>query len=187
MRDRGPLVGVGELSANSVGGGISVDGWATFSGQKIVSATDPPDDGGSGAGPAGGELTGASFTYRPEQEDLLVGADLASLPLPPVAGSPGVLYGFALQVGGASYEVRALRAAATAVPPAAPHFALYRCAPGCTQQALLSGSIGTTGTGVLVSVPLSALGAQEGAVLTGLRAFTALGEVTPGALMQLRR
>ncbi len=186
VRDRGGSLGVvGRPSVVEVPGGMSVSGRAMFSGATFAGATDPDDDGTGvvGAAAVGAELTGAALIYRPEQEDLLLRLDLSSLPSHPAgAGLPGVLYGADLRVGETRYEVRALRAAATADPPRAPYAALYRCAPDCTEHAPLTGSFGTTGEQVLVSVPLSALEAPEGTELTGLRAFTAVGEATPGAL-----
>ncbi len=195
VHDRGGSLGVvGTPSALKVSGGVGVSGRATFSGATLAGATDPDLDG-TGAGPLGAELTGAALIYRPAQEDLLLRLDLSSLAsdvvppglayygVPAGAGLPGILYGAELRVGETRYEVRALRAAATADWPGAKHVALYRCAPDCTEHAPLTGSFGTTGEHVLVSVPLSALGAVEGTELTGLRAFTAAGEATPGALL----
>ncbi len=198
VHERGGSLGVvGTPSVLKVPGGVGVSGLATFSGATLAEATDPDDDG-TGVGPleaadVGAELTGTALVYRPEQEDLLLRMDLSSLP-PAAGGLPGILYGLELGSGGTSYEVRALRAAATSlrspVFPSSdrwpqllePHVALYRCDLVCTEHAPLTGSFGTTGDQVLVSVPLSALGAAEGTGLTGLRAFTAVGEATPGAL-----
>jgi Tol biopolymer transport system component len=192
VHDRGDSLGVmGTPSVLKVAGGVGVSGRASFSGATLAEATDPDEDG-TGVGPlepadAGAELTGAALIYRPEQEDLLLRLDLSSLPSDPAgAGLPGILYGADLRVGETRYEVRALRAGGTAVPPAAPYAALYRCDDlACTEHAALTGSFGTTGEQVLVSMPLSALGVAEGTELTGLRAFTAAGEATPGALLAL--
>ncbi len=203
VRDRGPVTGIGGLSAGAEGDRITVSGWATFSGRVVGSASDPADDGAPAAGPAGAELTNASLIYRPELEDLLVRLEVTSLPAVSVgrclqvsaascpgansgAGAPAVLYGMDLRAGETRYEVRALRAAATPeAPSATPYFAVYRCAPDCTEHAPLTGSLGTTGEEVLISVPLSALGATEGTALTSLRAFTAAGAATPGSLLPL--
>ena len=165
---------------------MAVSGRAAFSGTSVAEATDPPDDGTGPAAVAalGAELTGAALVYRPEQEDLLLRLDLASLP-PGAGGLPGILYGADLLVSDTRYEVRAVRAAATANPPRSLYAALYRCDPDCAEQAILTGSFGTTGLRVLVALPLEAIGAAEGTALTGLRAFTALGEASPGALHQL--
>lgn len=100
----------------------------------------------------------------------------------PQAGSPGVLYGLKLTAGDTRFELRALRAAATSVPPAAPYAALYRCGPDCAEETVLSGALGSTGVEVTASIPLSALGASEGTALSDLRAFTALGEAAMGAM-----
>jgi Tol biopolymer transport system component len=199
-RDRGPAVGVADISATVQDDQVSVSGWTGLSGRVLTSSADPDDDGAVGAKEAGAELVGTSLTYRPEQGDLLVRWQLASLPTlaaggcfplcQPVGvsagtGVPGILYGFELDIGGALYEARALRAGATAVPPAAPHFSLYRCDPECTEQASLSGGIGTAGNEVRVAVPLGVLGADSGSTLTELRAYSALGEAAPGPLVTL--
>lgn len=206
VHDQGQPVGVGELTAVPEEDRVAVSGLATFSGVVAASAADPPNDGATGAGATGGELTEASLTYRPEQEDLFVRLRLESLPsLTPTpaktcvlvvvvevcrdgvaagAGAPGVLWGLRFQLASVSYEVRALRAA-TASPAGAQTFSLYRCDPACTKQASLTGGIGTSGTNVLVSVPLSTLGVQEGSTLGEIAAFSALGEEVPGTLMML--
>lgn len=184
IRDRGRPIGVGDLSAVPTGDRISVGGWATFSGAVISSATDPSGDGATGTGVAGGDLTGASLTYHPENGSLLVRLPVASLPsFAGAAGYPAVLYGLRFELGGTRYEVRASTADATAADPSLPaSFALYRCDPTCTKLVPLSGGLGTTTTEVLISLPLSVLGAHEDVALTKIQAFTALGEF-PGILM----
>lgn len=179
VRDRGPGLGVGEVFTVVEGTHVSVSGWATYSGH-VTSIIDPTGDGLPGAEVAGAELSGASLTYRLEAEDLLVRWLLTSLPKT-VGGSPAVLYGLEFDLGDVSYEVRALRAAATSIPPEASHFALYRCESICTEEASLSGSIGTTGDEVRVSLPLEALGSDHGSRLTAPHAYVALGEATPAA------
>jgi len=203
VRDRGPRVGVGDLSALREGDMISVSGWATFSGREVTAATDPSDDGAS-VGPLtardmGAELTGSSLTYRPEDEDLLVRLGLAELPVSSSracllaqcvfanvgGGVPAVIYGLRFELGEARYEVRALRTGVTASAPAAPYMALFRCDPDCTEQARLAGGIGTTGAEVRVSIPLTSLGASGGGELRSIAAFTAVGEAGLGAVHPL--
>ena len=181
VRDHGVSLGVvGRPSVVPGRDGVRVSGRATSAGTTLATADDPAGDSTPLAAAGGSDLTGASVVYRPEQRDLLVRWDLSS-----GAGVPGVLYGLAVSVGDERYEVRAVRAAATADPPWTAYVALYRCAPDCTEQVTLAGSFGTTGRRVLASVPLSALGATEGAVLSGIRAFAALGEAIPGAVLAL--
>ncbi len=172
MRDRGPTLGIGALNAACSANPATVSGWATFSGGQIASADDPPNDGLPPAATVGAELTGASLAYRPERADLFVTLPVTSL-LPNVGGAPGVLYGFKIAIGGIPYEVRGTQAEG---------FALYNCqtAPACTQVATLSGSMGTAGSVVTASVPLSALGANEGSALSGLDAYTSLGSAASG-------
>ena len=199
VRDRGPAVGVGALSAAPGEGGVEVSGWATVSGRRLTGASDPSDDGADAADAAGAELTEAGLIHRPELEDLLVRLRVASLPGMAVgacpegvcvgtstgAGSPAVVYGLGFDLGDVRYEVRAVRAGATGVPPAAPLFALYRCEVACIEHARLSGGIGTSGSEVLVSLPLDSLDAPVEGSLTEVRAFAALGEGGPGALVAL--
>jgi hypothetical protein len=204
VRDRGPVVGVGEVTSVSQENRILLSGWATLSGQVVASATDPPDDGVPGAKEAGAELTGASLIYRPEQEDLLVRLRLESLPRLGAdfcgalavdgtqlacrevdsagAGIPAILWGLRFDLEEIRYEVRAMRAAAEA---AVPDFVLVRCDSECSEEAPLSGGIGTTGAEVRVAVPLSVLSAEEGQVLSAIEAFTAIGEAAPGPLVTL--
>lgn len=205
VRDRGPSTGVAGVSVGpEEGGRIHISGSAILSGQVIAAATDPNEDGEGGAAELGGELTGASLTFRPQQEDVLVRLRLHSFPLTPLAdgspwdvsggaGAPGVLYGLEMKVGSATYEMRAIQAGATGDPTGIateppgfhPVFALYRCDAECVEVARLAGGMGTTGSEVRVSIPTAAIGATAGTVLDELRAFTALGEASPGAVRAL--
>lgn len=188
LRDRGPVLGVGDLDAAVSGGGVSVSGWASFGG-AVVAEKEDAIDATTGGREAGGELTGASLVYRAEDESLLLRLGVAQLPgvrgvgsVPGVAGAPGIVYGTTLAVGGTRYEVRGLRAGVTSNPPSAPLFALYRCAPSCTEVSRLSGGIGTTGLEVRASVPLAALGITGPTTITGLQAFTGIGEAATGSV-----
>jgi hypothetical protein len=205
VHDRGPAIGVGELAIASEATRISVSGWSTFSGLVVASAPDDPNDGSVGAERAGAELTGAGLTYRPQHEDLLVSLRMESLPgvvvercartptFPPAtvcadegtgAGAPGGIYGLVFEVDDSRYEIRATRAGGT--PPAAdPYFALYTCEDVCLETTPLTGGLGTTGDEVLVSVPLDSLGAEEGAAVTDIEAWTALGDATVGAVVRI--
>ncbi len=202
VRDRGPDVGVGDLVAapfgSFLGPKVTGSGWATFTGVQLAADADPID-GAPGAADAGGELVGASIAYRAEQEDLLIRLDMRELspiggicgkgvPCPVIVGRPGTMYGFELSLAdGTRFEVRSMRAASSSVPPSTPYFGLYRCQQGaaCVEVAKLKGGIGTGGEDVRVAVPLSGLGIPEGSFLTGLRAFTAVGEASSGAASQL--
>lgn len=189
VRDRGPAVGVGALSASQAGGDISAAGWATFSGTPVAAVTDPANDGTGPATNVGAELTWASVLYRAEDESLLLRLGVRSLPgirgagsVPGTAGAPAILYGVKLTVGGTDYEVRAMRASAAAA--AAPLFAVYRCAPSCSEVARLGGGIGTTGDEVVVSLPLREVGLSPDGEITGIRAYAAVGEAA-GPLVEL--
>lgn len=195
VHDRGHALGVQAMSVVADGPQLSVSGWATFSGLTVTSASDDPDDGSPGAAQSGGELTGADVIHRPEQEDLLFRLDLVSLPgvtvqhcartptFPPFTacaeestrgGAPGVVYGFAFDMGDSHYEVRGARAGG-APSSADPHFTLYKCEVVCLDTASLSGGLGTSGNGMLVSVPLSAFEAEDEVAITAIEAFTSIG------------
>src|SRR5207244_1636426 len=111
------------------------------------------------------------LVYRPELGDILV-----RLIFPSnigKAGTPGFVYGLKLTVGQVPYEVRM---------DGVPEFGLYRCDNvTCLSVATLSGGVETTGDEIRVAVPINAIGASEGMTLTGLRAFTAVGNVVTGA------
>jgi len=114
------------------------------------------------------DLIGASLAYRPETSDLFVRIQVAQMPLFPLA-SPFVVYGFDFVAGGTSYELRIGKSGPGAT------FGLYRHTPsGWTHVRDLAGGYGTTGQEVVAALPLTAIGASDGARLTDVRAFTAL-------------
>jgi Tol biopolymer transport system component len=187
VRDRGRPIGVGGLSVEPQTDQVSVSGWATFSGAVFSATGDPIGDGEVLTGQAGADLTGASLTYHPESGSILLRLPLASIPrFAGGAGYPAVIYGLRFDLGGAHYEVRALTTSASA-PDASlpPFFGLYRCEPTCAHDTRLSGGLGTTGDEVLISVPLSAIDAEEGAALSAIKAFTAVGEAELGTVKTL--
>jgi hypothetical protein len=93
-----------------------------------------------------------------------------------VSGAPALVYGLQLEIGGRRYEVRAERGAA----PALSSIQLLECDTVCTPTTDLAGSIGVTGHEVVVSVPLTAVGASPGDLITGLRASTGAGHPVAG-------
>lgn len=194
LRDRGPANGAGEVSATVRGEEIEVAGWAGFLGETLTAADDPSDDGtGAGQRELGGELTRVSVAHRPERGDLLVRFQLwrmasASLPAcagacPSAGGTPGIVYTLRFTVAGTTYEARATRGEPAAVPPDAPYFALYRCAPLCSEVQRLTGSVGESGHEVLISIPLAALGGGPGVSLTGVEALTTRKVDATGAFL----
>ncbi len=195
-RFRGPALGVTELDASSAAEGVSVAGAVSMSGVVAASASDAAGDGNAALG---ADLLETSLVYRPEAEDILVRLGVSGLPgiratnmiptqhptaLPSVAGAPGVVYGLRFTVGGILHEVRALRAGASAAPPGAPLFALYRCETACLEIARLAGGFGTTGEEIRAAVPLSALGGA-GKTLSAVRAFAGIGEAAAGMVQSL--
>ncbi|MBW3665608.1 MAG: hypothetical protein KY469_21135 [Actinobacteria bacterium] len=203
LRERGPALGVGGVTAGRADGSAHVEGWARFAGEVAVAATDRDDDAGIPARAAGAELTGASVLLRPEEEDVLVRIDVADLPgirspeewgyptfggfvlcpgcYPPgVAGAPAVVYGLELEAAGARYEVRATRLPDEPTTEAA--FSLHRCDPSCERIASLRGGYGTTGDEVLIAVPRELLPGSE---LTGAVVFAAGGAPDTGVFTRL--
>ena len=185
LRHRGPGLGIGGVDLAKSPGQISVSGWATFSGAEMVAAVDSPDDGlpfgPSSAHEAGAEITGTSLIYRVEPEDLLLRMYLASLP---AGGGTGISYVVEFTAGGLTYEIRALRSGIPPASPTEPSFALFRCSDTCTEIQQLSGGFGgSTGTEVVVSLPLGSVGLSEGAVLTSLRARTEGGAIAEEGLL----
>lgn len=188
VRDRGPGVGVGGVAATAGGEAVAASGWATFSGTPLASA---PDLRGDFAAAPGGDLWRADLLHRPEQEDLLVrlrlttmggvrGREVGVFSVAGAGAAPGILYVVELTAGSARYEVRASGLAHQVTLPA-PRYALFRCDAGCVEVARLAGSVGTTGPDVLVSVPHAVLGTGPGSPLTGIRAYTAVGELETGS------
>lgn len=122
------------------------------------------------------ELLNAAVVYRPGRADLLFRLEL---PAAVASRGPDVTrhYGVGLTVGTSHYEVRAVATpGAQAVGLAAGSFGLYRqgAAGAWTRVATLTGSYMQTGADIVVALPLAALGAKAGAVLTDLQAFDRL-------------
>ncbi len=189
VRDRGPQVGPGGVSAVRQADTLEVAGWARFGGTRIVSTTDPLGDGGPGS--LGGDLTGASMSYRPEEGDLLIRFDVSDLStttvpiaatnylVPAFSGVPGITHTLAFTLGGTRYEVRAQSASTQNLLAA--QFDAWRCDPECSVVTSLPGAYGGMGTFISVSLPLAALGMQEGNALTALSATSATSDAFAGS------
>lgn len=203
VHDRGPAVGVGDLQARYDITSLSLAGWATFSGTSMARAEDPADDGVNRAAAIGAELVGASLTYRPEAEDVLVKLDLSSLPTLVLSaqgrrvnggvGLPGVVYGLNFEVGDVAYVVRSRDRmtpdGGTPDPvfaPPEPTFVLDRCEAVCSEVAILPGAIGTTGSQVRISLPVKELEVGPGRAITETTGFTAFQGDESGHLDELR-
>ncbi|HYH27952.1 MAG TPA: hypothetical protein VEA19_04140, partial [Actinomycetota bacterium] len=176
VRERGPSTGVGALELDVAEARVTVRGWAGLSGVALADRRDPDDS--EEPAPLGTELLGARIAYRPEDRSLALTLDVGGMPGVPsaVAGAPGVVHSLSFDLGAVRHEVRALRAAATAAPPGAPLFALYRCEVACVEAARLAGGYGERGEEINVTVPLTALGVNEGSTLGSTRVAAGLGE-----------
>lgn len=187
VRFRGPHLGVAKLSAKG-GGTVTLSGQATFTGSVLAKAADAPSDAVIPAGVGGAEIVGGELLYRGEEQDLFLRLDLAQIPALGVSlsgvaapGDPRVLYGARFVANGASYEIRVARAGVNSADPLNAAMGLFECTETlCTEVAPLKGGYGSTGEQIVVSVPLAKVAKDgkplaEGGVLSGLRAYTALG------------
>ena len=172
--------------------GDAVSGWATFSGEVVASAADPADPA---LAPPGLDLLGARLVHRPEQEDLHLHLDLASIPgvrepgpvcgatlnacVSSVSATPFV-YGASFTVAGTVYEIRIPGTAVPMQTLAVRQGSLLRCDPVCLEVAQVPASVGTAGEIVTASVPLSLLG-EAPIPLTGIRAFATAGDAAAAA------
>jgi hypothetical protein len=181
LRDRGLVLGAGGLAAS---GRLTVAGRPGFAHTGVVSVAAVPG-AGSGIDVAGGALAGTTVAYRAKSQDLFVREALQSMPAVgpvPAAGS-ALLYGLAVTANGAHYEVRVQHVLGPDYDAAGgASFGLFRetSAGSWTKVATLRGGYGTTGQEVVFSLPLAAIGAQIGARLSGLTAFTAVGSYFTG-------
>lgn len=192
VRHRGPHLGMTRVGASG-GGTVTFSGWSTFSGAVLASAADPADDGALDAGVTGSEIVNAELLYRPEVDDLLLRVDLTLLPSVGVAlggisgpGDPRVVYSLRFAANGQTYEVRVSRAGVNATNPLDASYGLFTCTElVCNEVAGLRGGYGTTGEQIVVSIPMALVtkGGKpvgEGAVLSGLRAYTGYGTYLGG-------
>ena len=162
--DRGPSLGVSGLSASRQGDAVQVTGAATLDGVVVSSGTDPAGDAPLAAG--GLDLTGASISYRPEAEDLLIEWRASSMPAArgavwtqPGVGGVGPTFQVTFTFGGAEWIVQGTRlwTNGNATGLGEHQFFVYRCQAECLGMGEVQGSVGTTGDSAAVSLPLSKL------------------------------
>lgn len=194
VRDRGPDLGVGDITGAAAGNSVKLSGWATFAGVALGINNDPGDDGTLNALADGGEITEATFAYRPQLDDFFARIEVKDMPgirsgIGDVAsvGDPKVLYQFKFTAKGVPYEIRVHRAGATIGPTLIePSFGLFRCSEVvCTEVAPLAGGYGSTGEEVVVALPLQVLRddgtkISEGDELGSLKAQTTYGSYLGG-------
>ena len=125
------------------------------------------------------DLLEAHIYYRPQLEDLFVVLDLEHLPTLPTNGVGAETlpfwYGFRFTVERKAYEARATSLLGGT-------FGLFDCTDSsiCTKVADLRGGYGTTGERVVFSLPLEAVGLEDGGELSDVEAFSALGSYFTG-------
>jgi len=188
LRDRGLVLGAGALAAT---GRLSVAGRPGFASTGVVSATARSAGVSDLIIAEGGELSGVTVAYRAGSQDLFVRESLQSMP--PVTSAPlpaPILYGLDVTAAGVRYQVRAQHVLGPDYDAAGgASFGLFREGPGgsWSKIATLRGGYGTTGQEVVFSVPLADLGASNGARLSGMTAFTAVGSYLTGVTRMLDR
>jgi Tol biopolymer transport system component len=175
VRDRGEELGVVDLKVTGSGANRTLSGRSAFSGVVVSEGDDAPDD--AGTADVGGELTGASLTYRPEEADLLLRLKATDLPsVAPGAPASAVTYGAELEFRDYRFVVAARPAGNDA---ALAQFSLMNCS-GTTCGAFdIEGGIGTTGDEVLVSIPTVYMALQTEDVVK-VRAFSGAVEPATG-------
>ncbi|MGH2755654.1 MAG: TolB family protein [Actinomycetota bacterium] len=186
VRDRGLPLSVGDLVASHQARSLSVDGVPAFARTGTVWIEDAVPDGLAPKLGQVGELLGARISYRPLLNDIYVVLELESMPRTPAlaAVTAGAVYGMSFTLDGKAYEIRS---ASTGLGPngkTTAAFGLFSCPDGavlCTKVADLRGGFGTTGEGIVFSVPLDNLGVKDGSVISGVTAWTALGTFHGGA------
>jgi hypothetical protein len=182
LRDLGSSLGVGGLAGS---GRLSFLGAPLFPQLGYVSITGPRMQGGLGqaVAAAGGELTRATVAYRSIDQDLFVRLELQRMPQFALA-SPAFVYGLNFTADGRRYQVRVGETA-----PMEPAFGLFGANGNGTWAELdrLRGGYGTTGEEVVATVPLRALGLDEGGQVGHLQAFAAIGSYLTGPAMNLNQ
>lgn len=119
-----------------------------------------------------GELIGMTVAERPELEDVYFKLDVQELSVT-AAATRSLTYGIRFRVGDDSYEVRTL--AGGLADRLGAGFALFRCdSIGCTQEKLLPGGYGTTGSSIVVAVPFTDVGLGVGSLLQDVHGFSAI-------------
>lgn len=172
--------------------GDTVSGGATFSGEVVASAADPAD---AALAPQGLDLLGARLVHRPEQEDLHLRLDLASIPgvrepgpvcgatlnacIASVSATP-FIYGASFTAGGTAYEIRIPGTAVPMQTLAVRQGSLLRCDPACLEVAPVPAAVGTAGEIVSASVPLNLLD-EKPLSLGEIRAFATAGDTIAAA------
>lgn len=193
--------GVVDLELTRSASAVSVSGAARATGVRVAEISDADDDAISGSTAVGGEITGATVAYRPVLGDLLATLHLAPPPKSPVyvrmfpgtqdirppvpGGTAGIAHTWSFTRDDQRYELRALPVAASGNPPSAPFFGLYRCDAVCLQIASLRGGHTTTGTNVVMALPLELVGAEPGSVLRDVRVHAGLGDAVSGGVAVL--
>ncbi|MGH2755288.1 MAG: hypothetical protein ACRDLB_12780 [Actinomycetota bacterium] len=135
---------------------ITVPGDARFSRTGILEL-------GAGDDIYRGFLSGR-LIYRPDRNDLFVRMDVdgeASI-------WRGSVIGARFKVGGVGYEVRAVTSALARV-------GLFRCDLLCREVAILDGGYGTTGMSMVATIPLAAIGLEDGGVIEDAHLFGGIG------------
>ena len=193
VRDRVTELGTFNKKIKGFGANRSLTGSVVFPGIELAGADDAID--ATGAAALGAEITGARIIYRRDQADLLLRIPVAEMPsftaneatLTGVevghGGAPALIHGVRFTVGSTDFEIRAMRAAATAVPPSIPSFTRHICNTTCDTGGLtLEGGYGTAGNEIRVSITTATLALQPGETLENVTVFAGMGELATGVV-----
>jgi len=188
-----------KVGAKAGSGGVTISGWATFSGAVIANAKDSAKDGAPDHATAeaqGAEIQGSWVAYRPELGDFFISIELTDIPVtggslgtPGVPGDPTVIYGMTVTANNKDYEVRIGRGGVNTTDPGNPldpQFGLFTCGEApepCVKQADLRGGYGTTGERMVVALPLSVLHAKPGQRISLHSAYSAVGSFMGGPVV----
>lgn len=134
----------------------------------------------SGDLPPVADLVGARIAFRPDLADLFFALDVRTMKNLVHLETEGLVYTFAFQVGSKDYEIRAVQSVLGAT------FGLFRCdGSACSEISKLKGGFGTTGSRIVVSLPLSLLGEDGVVSVTEVSGHSARGIYLTGSLVPL--
>lgn len=190
VRERGATVDTGGTEATraapALGSWVDLAGSESFSTLGYAISSDAASDAVSVTHDT--DLIGARLAFRPELHDLFAVIDLAGMPAIAELPRLDLLYGMRFEIGAVTYEVRAQRTPFALLLPGGAQFGLFRCTGevlGCTHVADLEGGYGTLGQSIAVSIPLDAVGLQDGGSIDAVTGFSALGSYLSGPVQTL--
>jgi len=169
-------LGAGDLAASR---GLTLAGSRSFATTGFARAADAAGDVDRAATPAGADLAEAVVAYRPEYDDLFVRLSVHDM-RPVALADPALVYVLDLTVGTTRYQLR------IGVAGVAPSYGVFReDGTSWVHVADVAGGYGTTGSEVVATLPLAAIGAQRGGRLSDVTAVSGFGSYASGVLVPL--